>query len=66
MLSLSVSFTTDLWGCPPGYLMFEGNCYKIVRQEKSFSDAELFCQQDGGAIAKPVTKAQVKYLSVVK
>ena len=35
------------------------NCYKMVRQGKSFSDAELACQKDGGSIAKPITKEQV-------
>ena len=39
--------------------MFEVNCYKMVRQEKMFSDAELACQKDGGSVAKPITKAQV-------
>ena len=39
--------------------MLEMNCYKMVRQGKSFSDAELACQKDGGSIAKPITKEQV-------
>ena len=39
--------------------MREMNCYKMVRQAKMFSDAEMFCQKEGGSMAKPITKAQV-------
>jgi hypothetical protein len=50
---------TDVWGCPPGYFLFEMNCYKMFRTAKGFSDAELSCQKEGGSVAKPKTKAQV-------
>jgi hypothetical protein len=52
-------FLTDLWGCPSGYVMLEMNCYKLVRSQKMFAEAELACQADGGKVAKPITLLQV-------
>ncbi len=45
--------------------MFETNCYKMVRQQKMFSDAELACQNEGGMVAKPITKAQVHFVYLI-
>ncbi len=59
-------FILDLWGCPPGYLMLEMNCYKMFRIAKMFSESEIACQLEGGIVAKPITLLQVRAIQITR
>jgi hypothetical protein len=43
--------------------MLELNCYKMVRQAKMFSEAELACRSEAADLAKPITLLQVATFS---
>ncbi|XP_019644509.1 PREDICTED: C-type lectin domain family 4 member M-like [Branchiostoma belcheri] len=39
--------------CPGGYTMWRGICYKAFDTQKTFSEAEATCGEDGGTLAMP-------------
>ena len=48
------------WACPPGYLMFQGKCFKIFNEEtEDMMDAEMRCREDQGNLARPSTNPEV-------
>ncbi|KAL4617320.1 macrophage mannose receptor 1-like [Arapaima gigas] len=34
--------------CPPGYISWYNNCYKLVEEQKTWEEAQLTCQQEKG------------------
>ncbi|XP_076322175.1 macrophage mannose receptor 1-like [Tachypleus tridentatus] len=38
--------------CPPGYELHTGTCYKLFHFTKTFHHALVFCEEEGGTLAK--------------
>ena len=57
----NIYFTAELWGCPNGYKMFLGRCYKFFQEGKTWVDAHIDCKMQGrnGQIARPQYFAEV-------
>ena len=55
-------FLPDLWGCPDGYYMNLGYCYKLVRELKDYADAELACMLENAILAQPQTFSESEFL----
>ena len=58
---MSKVFSSDLWECPNGYLLFQEKCYGLVREEKTHIRAHRHCENEGegGQLAAPYTHMQV-------
>lgn len=52
----------ELWGCPEGYYINQGFCYKFVMEEKSHTEAEISCMAEGGILAKPESFTHAEFL----
>ena len=54
-------FFKGTWGCPRGYKMFLGKCYKFFQTRMSWVQSHLFCTRQGrnGHIAAPRFFAEV-------
>ena len=55
-------FFIELWGCPTGYMMNQGHCYKLFRELKDYTDAMFKCQEEKGVLAEPKTFTQAEFL----
>ena len=55
------------WGCPDGYYMNQGHCYKLFRENFDYTDAEMKCQEEDAILARPITFTQAEFIeSMVK
>ena len=52
----------DDWGCPEGYYMNQGHCYKLFRENVDHTEAEIRCNLDGAVLARPLTFTQAEFL----
>ena len=54
-------YSTDLWECPSGYLLFQETCYKLFRETKNHIRAQRHCENEGkgGKLGSPSTHMQV-------
>ena len=61
MILIIIIIYIELWECPPGYLLFQEKCYKLIREKKTHVRAQRYCEQEGngGQIAAPYTNMQV-------
>ena len=58
---------SDDWGCPEGYYMNQGHCYKLFRENVDHTEAEIRCNLEGAVLARPLTFTQAEFLeSMVK
>ena len=55
-------FFLVLWGCPDGYYMNMGYCYKLFRELLDYSDAEIVCMQENAILALPKTFSESEFL----
>nr|UMK70491.1 C-type lectin 19 [Bitis atropos] len=61
---LSLSGTGADQGCPSDWSSHEGYCYKIIKEKKTWADAEKFCaeQVDGGHLVSFQSSAEVDFV----
>ncbi|CAH1263350.1 MRC1 [Branchiostoma lanceolatum] len=53
-------------GCPSGYRMHEGICYKAFNMENNFLDASETCSDEGGTLAMPKDANTNAFLTSLK
>ena len=51
-----------MWGCPDGYYLHHGECYRLYPNYGSYPEAEIACSIDGGILAKPMSFMQSEFL----
>ena len=39
-------YKLDEWSCSDGYIMVQENCYKLITEEMTHIEAELFCSDN--------------------
>ena len=65
--SLGIFFFSDKWGCPDGYYMNQGHCYRLFREKLDHTDAENRCNEENAILARPLTFTQAEFIeSMVK
>ena len=52
----------DSWGCPDGYQMNFGKCYKLFRTTLPQIEAEQFCFEDSAILATPKTFIEGEFI----
>lgn len=50
------------YGCPLGWLAYEGNCYLIKRTPATWLEAQAACRQEGGALASVSSELENKFV----
>nr|I7ICN3.1 RecName: Full=Snaclec rhinocetin subunit beta; AltName: Full=C-type lectin like protein 2; Flags: Precursor [Bitis rhinoceros]CCH15162.1 C-type lectin like protein 2 [Bitis rhinoceros] len=61
---LSLSGTGADQGCLPDWTLYEGYCYKVFKEKKTWADAEKFCkeQANGGHLVSLQSSEEVDFM----
>ncbi|KAI8511689.1 hypothetical protein Bbelb_107890 [Branchiostoma belcheri] len=54
---ISAQESSGLGSCPDGYVQFEGVCYRVYKEFRTYGQAMGICEDDGGTLAMPQTKS---------
>ncbi|XP_035998763.1 galactose-specific lectin nattectin [Fundulus heteroclitus] len=47
---------------PPGFTLYKGRCYRIIRQERDWAEAEKICNQLNGNLASIQTQEDYNFI----
>ncbi|KAJ8026239.1 Contactin-associated protein 1 [Holothuria leucospilota] len=48
--------------CPSGWAEYNSNCYRYIEEKKTWYDAEVYCQNQGGHIVTPADESEYLYV----
>ncbi|XP_019645852.1 PREDICTED: macrophage mannose receptor 1-like [Branchiostoma belcheri] len=55
--TITAQESSGLGSCPDGYVQFEGVCYRVYKEFRTYGQAMGICEDDGGTLAMPKTKS---------
>ena len=53
------------WSCPTGYLLFQEECYGLHEDAKTYTEALMKCNSDGGHLVRQPTKLHNLFISTI-
>lgn len=51
------------WTCPDNYIMFQEECYLLINNPQSFTEALVHCNSNGSSLFEPMTEFHIQFIT---